>query len=145
MTVVKLKTVGHRTKKEIETRNKKLEFQENNPDQYVLAPYKGRHPLNPLKNLYRIAKCRAKRKGLDFNIELCDLKLPTECPLLEVPMGQHLSLDYHFSLDRIDSTKGYIKGNVMVISHRANRLKNNATSKELFLLAKNLAKFEGIS
>ena len=40
----------------------------------------------------------------------------------------------------IDSTKGYIKGNVWVISKRANALKNNATIEELELLVKNLRK-----
>jgi hypothetical protein len=35
------------------------------------------------------------------------------------------------TLDRIDSTKGYIKENIQVISFKANRLKNNATVDEL--------------
>jgi len=35
------------------------------------------------------------------------------------------------SLDRIDNTKGYVKGNVAVICYRANWLKNNANVKEI--------------
>lgn len=42
------------------------------------------------------------------------------------------------SLDRIDSSKGYVKGNVRVISARANMLKNNATVEELTLVLKDL-------
>jgi hypothetical protein len=38
------------------------------------------------------------------------------------------------SLDRIDNTKGYVPGNVWVISWRANDLKRNATLEELKLL-----------
>lgn len=39
------------------------------------------------------------------------------------------------SLDRIDNSKGYVRGNVMVISLRANAIKNNATAEELTAVA----------
>ena len=35
------------------------------------------------------------------------------------------------SLDRIDNSKGYVPGNIAVISMRANMIKNNATLAEL--------------
>lgn len=46
--------------------------------------------------------------------------------------------DFSYSLDRIDSSKGYIKGNVWVIPFKANRIKSDATLEELELIAKNL-------
>lgn len=92
--------------------------------------------VNPLKYLFNLAKKRAFRKGLEFNIELSDLSLPEVCPYLNIKLD-HFSenFDVHFSIDRIDNSKGYIKGNVEVISQRANRLKNNATGEELLVIA----------
>ena len=87
------------------------------------------------------ARSRARSKNLDFNIDLSDIELPEVCPLLGIPLSINASnKDFAYSLDRIDSSKGYIKGNVWVISDRANRLKNNATLKELEMLVSNLKK-----
>lgn len=38
-------------------------------------------------------------------------------------------------LDRIDNTKGYTKDNVVVVSKRANTIKNDATVQELCKVA----------
>jgi hypothetical protein len=40
-------------------------------------------------------------------------------------------------LDRIDPTKGYVKGNVWIVSHRANTLKGNTTHDELKAITEN--------
>ena len=90
--------------------------------------------------LLRSAKQRAKTKGLDFNIDITDINLPDKCPLLGIPLDSFYreATDNSYSIDRIDSSKGYIKGNVWVISKRANTLKGNATLEELELLVKNL-------
>ncbi len=75
------------------------------------------------------AKGRAKRKGLEFNLTLDDVVIPVICPVFKTPIKRP-------SLDRLDNTKGYIKGNVFVISYRANCIKNNATIEELFAIVR---------
>lgn len=91
---------------------------------------------SPLKYLLSIARRRAKKKEQEFSIDLSDLVLPDTCPYLGIPIDSyHPEQDYHPSIDRIDNSKGYIKGNVEVISHRANRLKNDAVAEELLAIA----------
>ena len=81
------------------------------------------------------AKKRAKQKDFEFNLELDDIpEIPEFCPVLGIkitPNNTNAPLDSSPSLDRIDSTKGYIKGNVRIISNRANRIKADATIEEL--------------
>ena len=98
----------------------------------------------PVKYLLGLAKRRSARKGLEFSIGLEDLVVPSVCPLLGIPINSYsVDLDFRPSLDRIDSSKGYIKGNVQVVSHKANRIKSNACGEELLMLAINLLRLEG--
>ena len=81
-------------------------------------------------------KKRAKDKGLEFNLTLDDIpEIPKVCPVLNIPIienkGEHKPSDNSPSIDRIDSKKGYIKGNIRIISNRANRIKADATIEEL--------------
>lgn len=99
---------------------------------------------NREKYLWTNAKRRAELKGLDFNIELSDIIIPETCPVFGTPMigsaGENKRGIYNPkklyspSLDRIDSSKGYIKGNIIVISNRANALKSDATLEELKMI-----------
>ena len=81
---------------------------------------------NIISELYNHAKQRAKDKNLEFNITKNDILIPELCPVF----GSKISFNEKQNcptLDRIDSTKGYTKNNIMVISFRANRLKNNGS------------------
>lgn len=94
------------------------------------------------KSMLTSARRRAKQKNLEFNIDLSDIILPEKCPLLGIKMSINSeNKNYSYSLDRIDSSKGYIKGNVWVISNRANILKNNSTIEELEMLVTNLKNY----
>jgi hypothetical protein len=85
------------------------------------------------------AKIRSRRNKLNFNLELDDIDIPEYCPILNIKMTQGpRNLFNSPSLDRIDVTKGYIKGNVAVISILANMMKNKATLDQLKLFCKNI-------
>lgn len=98
---------------------------------------------NPTKHLYWLAKSRAKRKGIEFSIELSDINIPEYCPYLGLSLIPTSSLGAPnrwntATLDRIDNTKGYIKDNIEVISWKANTMKSNATPEELVKFAKRI-------
>lgn len=76
------------------------------------------------------AKVRAKQFNLPFDIVVEDIKIPTHCPIL----GIKLDTDYTDktwqsspSLDRVVPDKGYVKGNIAIISKKANRMKQDVT------------------
>ena len=88
---------------------------------------------NPEQYLYNAAKRRAREKGLEFNIEVSDIKIPETCPILglKLEMGDARSKSSSPSLDRRDNSKGYVKGNVYVISNKANLHKGNLSTEEI--------------
>ena len=97
---------------------------------------------NPEYYLWKAAKRRAKIKSLDFDIEVSDIIIPQLCPLLNIPIihevGKGCRNPHSPSLDRIDNRFGYIKGNILVVSWRANFLKSDGTIEEFELLLTNL-------
>ena len=80
---------------------------------------------------------RAKRQGRKFTITSADIIVPSHCPVLGIKlqsgMGQFKNgkIDNSPSVDRWNNKKGYVSGNVFVISHRANQLKRDATVQEI--------------
>jgi hypothetical protein len=85
----------------------------------------------------RGARWRAKRANVPFNLTPADIVVPKRCPIFNTPIriGEGRLSDNSPSLDRIIPRKGYVRGNVVVISMRANRIKSDASPKELKLLA----------
>lgn len=88
---------------------------------------------NREKNLFQLARHRALKKGIEFNIEISDIVIPETCPILGLPIKKLIdgNRDLSPSLDRIDNAKGYIKGNIQVISFKANAMKLTANKDEL--------------
>lgn len=96
--------------------------------------------LSPEFKMYQRAKSRAKKFGRDFNIDLDDIFIPKTCPILGIPLVVHSGQPGGFpdspALDRLDSSGGYTKGNVWVISQRANQMKADADIGEMKAFAR---------
>lgn len=84
-----------------------------------------------LRYFLRDAKLRAKRHSVPLDIDLDYLEsiVVYKCPIFNTPfifgLGSRGLSGESPSLDRIIPSKGYVRGNVAFISHRANTIKHN--------------------
>lgn len=87
--------------------------------------------------LWSSAKNRARIQGTPFNIEPSDVVIPSFCPVLGIPIDTSYTKrsDNSPSIDKAVPSLGYVRGNVVVISWRANRLKSDASVEELNRIA----------
>lgn len=92
----------------------------------------------PNVHMWRRCKVRASIKGMAFTISPEDIVIPERCPVfgLVLRIAKGYADDNSPELDRIDNLRGYVPGNVIVVSRRANRIKNNATITELMTVAR---------
>ena len=116
----KEKLKGYRKKFNKENRNK------------INEKRKDYRRINPVMDLYHGLKSRAKRNNIEFTIDVDDIFIPTHCPVLGIKLEIN---DKPFtasspSIDRINPRVGYVKGNIKVVSWRANDLKGNGTIEE---------------
>lgn len=93
--------------------------------------------------MLKAARKRAKEKNIPFDINADYLRsiIPSHCPIFNTALEWstyrglgHRPLPNSPSLDRIDPSKGYVRGNVWIISNKANTIKSNATHEELRLV-----------
>jgi hypothetical protein len=102
-------------------------------------------------DMLKDARMRARHKSVPFDIDIDYLRsmvgenaeLASRCPVFHVLLDWSCyrgdgnnSVPNSPSLDRIDPERGYVKGNVWIISHKANRIKSDATHEELKLVTK---------
>lgn len=109
----------YREKNKVEINLKSMQHYRNNLEGYI----------------FRTAKTRARNTGKEFNLDKEDIVIPKICPVLGIPIvsqvGKHKNTINSPSLDRLDNTRGYVKGNVWIISKLANSMKNEATPEQL--------------
>lgn len=109
--------------------------------------------LNPVmvitRNMLGSAKRTARKKSVPFDIDIDFIRkmvgenaqFASHCPIFKTRLewscrrsDTNGPLPNSPSIDRIDPAKGYVKGNVWIISNRANTIKSNATHEELKLV-----------
>lgn len=107
------------------------------------AKLKRERAANPIVYAARAMFCRAKQRaherdlGFDLTIEyLVDICVDT-CPVFDIPLRYDglRKTDDSASLDRFFPERGYVRGNVFVISSLANSIKNKGTSTQVQLVA----------
>jgi hypothetical protein len=109
----------------------------------ILVNERKKHVRNPRVALLSGARRRARKENLPFNLEPEDIYIPKYCPYINIPLavgGGGKASPNSPSLDRIDPNLGYIKGNVITVSHKANSMKRDATPQEIISLGRNLKK-----
>ena len=94
------------------------------------------------QELHHNAKKRAKRKGIVFTILKEEIHIPSYCPLLgsrlmKNPHGSY-QWDNSATVDRIDNNKGYVVGNVWVVSSLANNIMSSATAEQIIAVGEGL-------
>lgn len=102
--------------------------------------------------LFNRAKHNAKNKNVPFDLSIEDIEIPEVCPYLGVPFVLGIEKSHSrtengstYSIDRIIPEKGYVKGNIRIISWKANTMKNSASIEELVTFAKNVLLIHGES
>lgn len=95
------------------------------------------------------ARGRARDKNLPFDIDIDyvrsmvgeNAELASHCPVFGVPLDWSRmrnnggkAVPNSPSIDRIDPERGYVKGNIKIISYRANQIKSDASHEELKLV-----------
>jgi hypothetical protein len=86
------------------------------------------------KKLLYSARQRSKKRNTPFSICEKDIVVPEFCPVLGIKIERSKtghSCDNSPSLDCVIPQLGYVPGNIMVISHKANTIKSNATVEDL--------------
>lgn len=97
------------------------------------------------KRLHRDAKRRAIKKNIPFEIEVNDIVVPEYCPVfphIKLCLENGYAANDSPSLDEIIRGRGYVKGNIIVTSYKANKMKNDGTIEECMMLGEFYSKYK---
>ena len=85
-----------------------------------------------VRSKFRSKKANALTAGHEWSVDFGDIDFPRYCPILGIELDYWADTrqENSVSFDRVDNTKGYVTGNVIIVSWRANRIKNDGTAEE---------------
>jgi hypothetical protein len=87
---------------------------------------------NYRENWLKRTEQRCTKYGWSFNLTLDDLEIPERCPALGILIVPNDPNKWQSpSIDRINPDLGYVKGNIAIISFRANQIKSNSSIEEM--------------
>ena len=91
-------------------------------------------------NAHAHAKRRAEKAGVPFDLTVDDIMEVTgdECPVFKTPflfLGNRHSVPESATIDRLRSEAGYVKENIVIVSNKANLIKNGFGPKDMYLVA----------
>ena len=91
-----------------------------------------------LEDLVESARQRARKFNLPFTLKVQDLReiITTHCPVFDFKFEinkQNTKNNWETSpsLDRVVPSKGYVKGNIIIVSLLANSIKSSATPTQI--------------
>lgn len=103
------------------------------------------------RQFYTELKSNARRRKLEFNLSIDYIwnlleKQNFKCKIsgisIEIPSIYRLNLTNTASLDRIDSSKGYIEGNVQWVDRRINFMKQRMSDNEFIEVCEEVVKYQ---
>lgn len=118
------------------SKEKDKKYREENKDK-IKEKNKRYGEENRPKRILTSIRCRARKLGIPFDLTVEDIASYNTCPVFGFKMERgSKNIKTSPSVDRIIPELGYVKGNIQVISNKANTMKNDATPEELRMFAK---------
>lgn len=113
------------------------QYYQENKDRYIVYN-RNKRAADPIRNRLYDIKSRCRKVGIEFDLKEEDIVMPDVCPVLGIKLekGSGSIQNASPSFDRIDPSKGYVKGNIQILSVKANAMKRDATPEELRMFAR---------
>ena len=126
--------------------NRYANFSVEDKSKYLSQQYEWQQS-NIFQYRFTTARSRAYKRGLDFDITPEYLKTlyelqESKCYYSGIPFTDSKDGLYSISIDRIDSSKGYVKGNVVLAASIINSMKNDLSLKEFLTVVRTLLDYQ---